>query len=686
MSHDGFSSSRFRRHSSKLHKDPPSFASRILRSSESNPSLKRHPSAPVYPRPPGGSRDHFRTRSNQYGSSSSSLDQSSAGPSPVLADSESSYLASSSNSANSRPPRPGHQSLNDHSSDEIVGGPFDSRGMLTALEENAGESDKPDKPDKRFYNQNRDVGSQPPSSPDFRRPQTLRQSASFSAFNHMDSNSNRSENERPSKRFSEDGRKTHGRSKKSSFSSFVNNIMGTPRGMKISAPENPVHVTHVGYDNQTGQFTGLPKEWQRLLQASGITKQEQEEHPQTMVDIMRFYEKNAQGDDQVWHKFDNAYPQRPTLPSPGATPGAVGSSSGSYFPPQKTSPPTSPRFPQNHEGSFENPRAPPPVPRGGPPTYQPGSPPPGGLIPNRAPPKPPTSAGMTPARPAPQAPPANFYAAAAQRPTQDLYGQGLRTPPIPETEVFPSEGQRSRSNSKTNEVQAPRVPAVVTSPTQYQQQQEHAMAAAQQAIASKQLDRSRSQRQQTQQPQPPRSELAQFPHPQQVAASHEQQAAPQGAQNAQSARAPPVARPRQRPRQSNAMDIRARLVSICNPGDPTEMFHNLNKIGQGASGGVFTGYETTHGCVAIKQMNLDLQPKKDLIINEILVMKDSKHKNVVNFLDSYLHGLDLWVIMEYMEGGSLTDVVTFNIMSEGQISAVCREVSLVDGCEMFANE
>ncbi|ODQ46722.1 hypothetical protein PICMEDRAFT_16557 [Pichia membranifaciens NRRL Y-2026] len=117
-----------------------------------------------------------------------------------------------------------------------------------------------------------------------------------------------------------------------------------------------------------------------------------------------------------------------------------------------------------------------------------------------------------------------------------------------------------------------------------------------------------------------------------------------------------------------------KLREICSQKDPSERYHDLVKIGQGASGGVYTAYDNvTNQCVAIKQMELEKQPKKELIINEILVMKGSKHGNIVNFIESYLLKKNLWVVMEYMEGGSLTDIVTHSIMTEGQTGAVCRE-------------
>jgi hypothetical protein len=62
----------------------------------------------------------------------------------------------------------------------------------------------------------------------------------------------------PRQRYSDEARETNKLKKKSGFSSFMNNLVGTPRKPTISAPENPVHVTHVGYDQQTGEFTVRP--------------------------------------------------------------------------------------------------------------------------------------------------------------------------------------------------------------------------------------------------------------------------------------------------------------------------------------------------------------------------------------------------------------------------------------------
>ncbi|KAM7541909.1 hypothetical protein Aperf_G00000007540 [Anoplocephala perfoliata] len=120
--------------------------------------------------------------------------------------------------------------------------------------------------------------------------------------------------------------------------------------------------------------------------------------------------------------------------------------------------------------------------------------------------------------------------------------------------------------------------------------------------------------------------------------------------------------------------ILEKLNSIVSEGHPCEKYTTLERIGHGASGVVYVGEDiVTKQKVAIKQMNLRQQPKKDLILNEILVMRAHRNANIVNYLDSFLIGSELWVVMEYLDGGSLTDVVTTACMEERHIATVCRE-------------
>lgn len=140
--------------------------------------------------------------------------------------------------------------------------------------------------------------------------------------------------------------------------------------------------------------------------------------------------------------------------------------------------------------------------------------------------------------------------------------------------------------------------------------------------------------------------------------------------------------------------VMEKLKQVVSKDNPEHSYHKQKKIGQGASGSVYVArinenavspvarrLYKTYGAkanVAIKQMDLRNQPRKELIVNEIIVMKESSHPNIVNFLDSFLQqeNNELWVIMEFMEGGALTDVIDNNAsITEAQISTICNEVS-----------
>ncbi|XP_076355170.1 serine/threonine-protein kinase PAK 1-like isoform X2 [Tachypleus tridentatus] len=91
------------------------------------------------------------------------------------------------------------------------------------------------------------------------------------------------------------------------------------------------------------------------------------------------------------------------------------------------------------------------------------------------------------------------------------------------------------------------------------------------------------------------------------------------------------------------------------------------------SGTVYSAVETETGLeVVIKQINLTEEIRKGLLITELSVLQEKKHQNIVNYLDSFIVGDELWIIMEYLEVGCLTNVINETCFCESEISAVCK--------------
>ncbi|CAG5131184.1 unnamed protein product [Candidula unifasciata] len=121
-------------------------------------------------------------------------------------------------------------------------------------------------------------------------------------------------------------------------------------------------------------------------------------------------------------------------------------------------------------------------------------------------------------------------------------------------------------------------------------------------------------------------------------------------------------------------EINETLRKMASPGDANDKYEIKEVLGAGASGTVrLAKLKTSSQLVAIKMMDLNRQPRKDLIIQEIEIMKQNRHVNIVNFLDCYCVKNELWVVMEYLDGGNLADVVTRFVLDERQIATVCHE-------------
>uniref|UniRef100_A0A8D0LD08 non-specific serine/threonine protein kinase n=1 Tax=Sphenodon punctatus TaxID=8508 RepID=A0A8D0LD08_SPHPU len=114
---------------------------------------------------------------------------------------------------------------------------------------------------------------------------------------------------------------------------------------------------------------------------------------------------------------------------------------------------------------------------------------------------------------------------------------------------------------------------------------------------------------------------------------------------------------------------------VVDQGDPRTLLENYVKIGEGSTGIVCIAREKHSGRqVAVKMMDLRKQQRRELLFNEVVIMRDYQHANVVEMYKSYLVGEELWVLMEFLQGGALTDILSQIRLNEEQIATVCESV------------
>ncbi|KAI0851000.1 Pkinase-domain-containing protein [Daldinia vernicosa] len=497
----------------------------------------------------------------------------------------------------------------------------------------------------------------------------------------------------------------------------------------VSNPTNFSHAVHVGFDPQTGQFVGLPPEWSKLLNSSAITKEDYERNPQAVFEVLDFYSdltKRAENPQQ--------FPSLTPTPPPGSQQNkqlGYGGGGTSVAPPR----PMPPAQRSYSNGPSQQPTTIPirPTPPGMSQQQQPaqnvgssfGQSPDAAReeqrkkqlelqrqreieeqnrrdleaynasIPQKKVPMAQQELGgygggssgsadrYNPTRAAPPAPKAanqQVNGLRAQRPA----------PPAPSASA-PSTANRPALTSQTSSSsiptsqssQAQRIPPRNDQPSTAPRYPNNANGAQQQRANGQAQNQAQAR-------------LPATVKPLNVPAKPSQAQQNDGVKAAEAAlTAKPTAAERKADVRMSTMsekEVMQKLVEVVSKDDPNLSYSKQKKIGQGASGSVYVAKvkegavsgvarevlrsQGARAQVAIKQMDLAHQPRKELIVNEIMVMKDSKHRNIVNFLDAFLrnNNAELWVVMEYMEGGALTDVIDNNpVITEEQISTICLE-------------
>lgn len=492
----------------------------------------------------------------------------------------------------------------------------------------------------------------------------------------------------------------------------------------VSNPTNFSHAVHVGFDPQTGQFVGLPPEWSKLLNSSAITKEDYERNPQAVFEVLDFYSdltKRAENPQQY-----SSLTPTPPLSSQGNKQLGYGTSGASVALPRPTQPQQKSSYgiaPAQQQGAAP-PRPPPPESTAQQRQQM------QNMAPNYV--SPDTSReersrldrqreieeqnrrdleAYNASLPKKKIPLAQQEVGGYGGASSDQYYPTRAPPPAPKTANQQVNGLREKqrpappppTTSSSTRPPVSKQPSSSSASTPRDPQAQRTAPRADQPSPTSRYPNPNnvngsSQPRTNGQDQSPSQLPAPAVKPLNVPAKPIQAHQADGVKAAELAltsKPPPDRKQDVRMSTMSEKEVMTKLIEAVSKDDPNLSYSKQKKIGQGASGSVYVA-KVKEGAVspiarevirnfgsraqvAIKQMDLAHQPRKELIVNEIMVMKDSKHRNIVNFLDAFLrnNNSELWVVMEYMEGGALTDVIDNNpVITEEQISTICLEVSL----------
>ena len=112
----------------------------------------------------------------------------------------------------------------------------------------------------------------------------------------------------------------------------------------------------------------------------------------------------------------------------------------------------------------------------------------------------------------------------------------------------------------------------------------------------------------------------------------------------------------------------------CNPADPNDIFDLVELLGEGSYGAVYKATYKSDPAVAPVAIKI-IPADEDLssLKREIAILDKCRCPFVVEFKDCFFIDNELWIVMEFCMGGSVSDMLdaTDKTLTEAQIKCIC---------------